>query len=407
MAEPVYITGVGVVSAFGDSRDTFRESLMSGASGIATSAEFEAAGCRSVLASRVTKFDPARWISPMKLRRMDESTPFALVAIQQAMEEARYAVRAEGDDRTGVVLGTWSAGGQATNEYLAALFSGGPLGAPALLFNSTVANAAAGLAGLEFKLRGPNATISQKEASGLAAVATAVDLLRADRADAIAAGGMDAINAVFYRAHDQFGVMNPDRTFGHTAAPFGRSRTGFVMGEGGFGLWLERGTAWRDRGADCYAEILGIGVSSAAVPLNAWPDRPEPLVRTMRLAMKEAAVEPSDIGVVYASANASRVLDDTEARALSELFEGCSPVITSVKGALGESGVSGAAACAAAVLCGRAGVVPPIAGLSEVDPIARRLNLPTVQVVAPPGVTLVNSFASGGALVSAVFRMNR
>ena len=77
---------------------------------------------------------------------------------------------ADGDDRAGVVLGTYSAGGQATSEYLDALFSGGPSGAPALLFNSTVGNAAAGLAGLEFKLRGPNATISQKEASGLAAI---------------------------------------------------------------------------------------------------------------------------------------------------------------------------------------------------------------------------------------------
>jgi 3-oxoacyl-[acyl-carrier-protein] synthase II len=407
VAEPVCITGVGVVSAFGDSRETFRDALVSGASGIAPSAQFETAGCHSVLASHVSNFDPARWISPMKLRRMDQSAPFALVAIQQAMEEARYAVRAEGDERTGVVLGTYTAGGQATIEYLAALFSGGPTGAPALLFNSTVANAATGLAGLEFKLRGPNATISQKEASGLGAVATAVDLLRADRADAIAAGGMDAITDMFYRAHDQFRVMNPDRTFGGTTAPFARCRRGFVMGEGGFSLWLERGAAWRERGADAYAEILGIGVSSAAVPLNAWPDRPEPLVRTMRLAMKEAAVDPSDIGVVYASANATRVLDDTEARALSQVFDGYWPAVTSVKAALGESGASGAAACVAAVLCGRAGVVPPIAGLSEADPIARHLNLVTAQVACPPGLTLVNSFASGGALVSAVLRINR
>jgi 3-oxoacyl-[acyl-carrier-protein] synthase II len=343
----------------------------------------------------------------MKLRRMDQSAPFALVAIQQAMDEAHYVVRAEGDERAGVVLGTYTAGGQATTEYLAALFSGGPTGAPALLFNSTVANAATGLAGLEFKLRGPNATISQKEASGLGAIATAVDLLRADRADAIAAGGMDAITDMFYRAHDQFRVMNPDRTFGSTAAPFARCRRGFVMGEGGFGLWLERGAVWRERGAHAYAEILGIGASSAAVPLNAWPDRPEPLVRTMRLALEEAAVDPSDIGVVYASANASRVLDDTEARALSELFDGHSPAVTSVKAALGESGASGAAACVAAVLCGRAGVVPPIAGLREADPIARRLNLVTAQVTCPPGLTLVNSFASGGALVSIVLRINR
>jgi 3-oxoacyl-[acyl-carrier-protein] synthase II len=407
VADPVSITGVGVVSPFGDDREAFRDALLSGASGIAPSAQFEAFGCRSVLAARVAGFDPARWIPPMKLRRMDGSAPFALAAIRQAMDEARYAVVPEGDERTGVVVGTYTAGGQATNEYLAALFDGGPMGAPALLFNSTVANAAAGLAGLEFKLQGPNATISQKEASGLAAIASAVDLLRAGRADAIASGGMDALNDVFYRAHDQFEVMNAEAAFGSAAAPFDAGRSGFVLGEGGFGLWLERGDGWRARGARAYGEILGIGAASATVPLNAWPDRAGPLVRTMRLALEEAGVEPADIGVVYASANASRRLDEVEARAIGELFGSPTPVITSIKGALGESGASGAAACVAAVLCGREGAVPPIAGLSRPDAAAGGLNLARSRTAAPAGLTLVNSFASGGALVSAVLRIAR
>lgn len=406
MIEPVYITGVGVVSAFGDSPERFRDALLAGATGISPSAQFEAAGCRSLLAARVSQFDPARWISPMKLRRMDATGPFALVAVQQAMQQARYAVAPDGDDRAGVVLGTWSAGGQATNEYLAALFRGGPTGAPALLFNSTVANAAAGLAGLELKLRGPNATISQKEASGLAAITTAVDLLRAGRADAIATGGMDALYDIFFRTHDRFRVMSTATAFGPDVAPFSRCRRGFVMGEGGFGLWLERGSAWRDRGARCLAEIVGVGASSAAVPVNRWPDRHEPLVRTMRHALDEAGLRPSDIDVVYASANASRELDDTEARALIALFEGRSPIVTSVKSALGEFGASGSAACVAAILCGGAGQVPPIAGLTEIDPVAASLRIATGGATPAGPMVLVNSFASGGALFSAVLRVH-
>lgn len=406
VTDPVCITGIGVVSAFGDSREAFRDALLSGSTGVAPSPRFESAGCRSVLASRVTNFDPARWISPMKLRRMDESGPFALVAIQQAMEEARYAVAPEGNDRAGVVLGTYSAGGQATNEYLAALFRGGPSGAPALLFNSTVSNAAAGLAGLEFKLRGPNVTISQKEASGLAAIATAVEVIRHGRADAVAAGGMDVSYDIFFRAHDRFRVMNDATTFGESAAPFSRRRRGFVMGEGGFGLWLERNDRWKARGARCYGEILGIGATSVAVPLNAWPDRPGPLVRTMRMALDEAGLLPSDVNVVYASANATAVLDEVEAKALAELFAGAVPVVTSIKAALGEFGASGSAACVAAVLCGAAGHVPPIAGLSDIDPAATGLRLATSTVACPGPVTLINSFASGGALFSAVIRLH-
>jgi 3-oxoacyl-[acyl-carrier-protein] synthase II len=178
------------------------------------------------------------------------------------------------------------------------------------------------------------------------------------------------------------------------------------MGEGGFALWLERGDGWRGRGARSLAEILGIGASSTAVALNAWPDRPEPLVRTMQMALDEAGVAATDVDVVYASANGSQVLDAVESRALSQLFAGCSPVVTSLKGALGECGCSGSAACVVAVLCGAAGRVPPVAGLEEVDAEAASLRIATAAMASPGPTVLVNSFASGGALFSAVLRVS-
>jgi len=337
----------------------------------------------------------------MKLRRMDTTGPYALVALRQAMEAARYSVTGEGDDRAGIVLGTYSAGGQATSEYLESLFRGGPTGAPALLFNSTVGNAAAGLAGLEYKLCGPNATISQKEASGLAAIASAVDLLRLGRADCIGAGGMDAIYDIFYRAHDRFHVMSDASSFDDSLAPFSRSRRGFVLGEGGFVLWLTRGV---ERGC---GEILGTAGASAVCAVNGWPLDPEPLVRTMSLALEDAGLCASDVDVVYASANATRGLDNVEARALVTLFGGSRTIVTSIKGAIGESGASGAAACVAAVLCGLAGRVPAIAGLRDADPIAGPLRLADTNLEAPGEIVLVNSVASGGAVFTVVLRIPR
>ena len=404
MTRPIAITGLGVVSPLGDSPAQFRDALLEGLSAIVPDPKFAAFGCRSTLAARVAGFDAAAWIPPMKLRRMDATGPFALVALRQAMEHAGYAVTADGDPRTGIVLGTYSAGGQATSEYLDALFKGGPSGAPALLFNSTVGNAAAGLAGLEYKLCGPNATISQKEASGLGAIVTAADLLRLDRADAVGAGGMDAIFDTFYRAHDRFGVMSDRAAFDDSHAPFSASRAGFVMGEGGYILWLEPGK--EDR-RSCAGEILGTGAASAPCPLNAWPLDPEPIARTMALAIEDAGLTPADVHVVYASANATSGLDAVEARALVELFGPSRPAITSIKGAIGESGASGAAACAAAALCGAIGKVPPIAGLRRIDPAARTLALATSAVDAPGEIALVNSVASGGALFSVVLRTPR
>jgi 3-oxoacyl-[acyl-carrier-protein] synthase II len=338
---------------------------------------------------------------------MDPTGVLAVVALRQAIEDAGYPRRPEGDDDAGVVIGTYSAGGHATSEYLQALFRGGPTAASALLFNSTVGNAAASLAGLEFKLRGPNATISQKEGSGLAAIVTATEFLRHERAVALAAGGIDAINEPFYKAHDRFRVMAAASRPSDVRGPFDRARSGFVMGEGAFALWLERADRAHARGARPYGEILGVGSAGAAVSINQWPDRTEPLVRTMRLALDDAGTPPAAIHVVYASANGTEALDAIEAAALVELFGATGPVVTSIKGAIGEFGASGAASAVAALLCGREGRVPPIVGFHQADPGNGDLRIAANSTPAAGPLVLVNSFASGGALFSAVIRANR
>lgn len=338
----------------------------------------------------------------MKLRRMDATASYAVVATQQALEDANYPRDGGGRDEVGVVLGTYTAGGQSSSEYLRALHQGGAMGAPALLFSSTVANAPASLAGLEFKLRGPNMTVSQKEASGLAAVVYGTDLLRQGRASAVAVGGIDAIYEVFFKVHDRFGVMSRADTLALCRGPFDRERAGFVMGEGGFVILLEHQPDLASRGCEPYGEVLGTGASSAAVAINQWPDRPEPLARTMRLAIEDAGLSPQDIDVVYASANGTVPLDLVEARALQQVFPSGDPLVTSIKGAVGECGASGAASCVAALLCGAVRQVPPIVGLASVDEATVHLRLARTPQATPGPVVLVNSVGSGGSLFSVV-----
>lgn len=399
MSAPVLVDGVGVVSALGATHDEFRRGLLAGLSAIAPVASFSTAECRTSLAAEIPAFTPSTWVSPMKLRRLDRTGVYALAIARLALEDAGVTLRADGHDDHGVVLGTWTAGGQSTQIFLDALFRGGPSAAPALLFDSTVGNSAASLVGMEFKLRGPNVTVSHKEASGLSAIVAAVDHLREGRATALLAGGVDAVYETFFKGHDGFAVMSPEPAFSAALAPFDSSRRGFVIGDGGFGLWLRAASAADDSAR--HGVILGVAASSAAVPVNAWPDNVEPLTRTMRLAIADAGLTPRDIHVVYASANATEVLDRAEARALTSLF-GDGPVVTSIKGALGEAGANGAAACAAAVLC--RDMVPPIAGLQTPLADARALRLALTALPAPGPHVLVNGFASGGALFSAVLR---
>ena len=402
MQRALRVSGIGVVSAFGTSHAAFRDALLEGRSGIAPLIGFETSDCRTTLAAQVTDFEPTKWVAPMKARRLDRTGVYALALARLVLEDAQLAPLPDGDDRSGVVLGTWTAGGQSTQQYLDAFFRRGPASAPALLFDSTVGNSAASLAGMEYKLRGPNVTVSHKEASGLGAIVCAAELLRTDRARGLLAGGVDAVFETFFKAHDGFGVMSGDASVSSRLSPFDCERAGFVLGEGAFGLWLEQSD---DRPGGHGEEVLGVSAAGAAVRLNLWPDKSEPLVRTMRLALEDAGLSAGDGDVVYASANARAGLDATEADALSQLFGGRRAVITSVKGALGEFGASGGAACAAALLCGRQGRVPPIAGLSNPIPVAARLNLVREAVDAPGPIVLVNSVASGGALFSVVLRV--
>ena len=399
----VFVSGIGVVSALGTTHTSFRDALLAGRTAIAPVTGFAVDDCRSMLAAEIAHFDPTAWVAPMKLRRLDRTGVYALAVASLAIADAQVSLSPDGHDDVGVVLGTWSAGGQSTQLFLEALHRQGPTGAPAILFDSTVGNSAASLVGLEYKLRGPNLTISHKEASGLAAIVTAVDHIREGRARSLFAGGVDGIFETFFKGHDRFGVMSRESLVSHACAPFDAGRSGFVFGEGGFGLWLASEPPVGD--AHGHGEILGVSASSAAVPVNRWPDNPAPLVRTMRLALADAGVEPSDVGVVYASANASERLDHVEAAALAEVFGNAGPIVTSVKGAIGEFGAVGAASCAAALLCGHARQVPPIANLGQADDVARGLRLAVTRHEAPGPIVLVNGFASGGALFSIVLRV--
>ena len=400
MTRRVVITGLGLVSPLGTTPAAFREDLLNGRSGVTAITSFDTSTCASRRAACVTGFDATAWIPPMKLRRMDDTSRYAVVIARQALDDAAYPLVADGDERVGVILGTFTAGGQPTAEYLTALHAGGAGGAPALLFNSTVGNAPASLAGLEYKLRGPNITIGLKEASSLSAIVTATDTLRLGRASAVVSGGVDAIFEIFFRVHDRFKVLASDD---RPCAPFDAGSSGFVLGEGGYALLLEDESSCERRGAHRYADLLGVGAASAAVSINQWPDKPAPLVRAMRAALDDAHLAADSIGVVYASANGATQLDDLEARALGEIFGRRRPVVTSLKGAIGESGASGAASCIAAVVCGAE--APPIHAIDRIAPSAADLNIAvTRQPVASP-YALVNSVASGGAVFSVVLRI--
>jgi 3-oxoacyl-[acyl-carrier-protein] synthase II len=308
-------------------------------------------------------------------------------------------------ERTGIVLGTNSAGILPVAEFLGTIHAGGGAAAPPILFPYTVANAPASQCALHLDLRGPNLTIVQKEGSSCGAIATACRILASGGADAFVAGGADDLGPQLYEAYDRVGVLSRDaRGSGGVeegCRPFDLRRNGVVLGEGACFLLLEPESAARARGARPLAIVEGVALGRAPVAPHGIPRDPAPLARTIRRAIESAGATPGDLGAVFASASGSPLLDAVEAAALRIAFEGAPPPAVSVRGAIGESGAGGAASAAATSFALESGRLPGTAGLALPDP-ALGLDVTAGVRELPRARVLVTGFSSGGSAAALV-----
>ena len=399
------VTGLGCISGFGVGVEAFGQGLFSGQVAYGPIKDFDTGATRAHVAGHVDSFDPAAFIAPAKLRRIDRVGQLSIACCKLALEDAKL-LGADMIDaaEVGIVLGSATAGLHTLVGYLDRLQDEGPSGASALDFSNTVGNAAASLCGIEFGLRGINVTVGQKEASACAAIAHAASVLQAGRARAMITGGVDDFERTFFTVYDQFKALATDTGAGEVSRPFDRRRNGFVLGCGAFLVVLESSESAATRGATPLAHLAGSASTSALCGLHAWPSEPSELVRCMREALAQAGVSPDEVSVVFASANSSRQLDRVEAEALEEVFGRSGVPVVAVKGALGECGAAAAAGFVAAVLALRDRVIPPTSGFEVGDPDCSVDVRSTARPLDPrkPPVALVNSFASGGNNVSLV-----
>jgi 3-oxoacyl-[acyl-carrier-protein] synthase II len=411
MRERVFITGIGCISPFGIGMAALADALASGAPGVIPITAFDHSSCHSHQAALIQRFDPAAFIPPLKLRRIDAVGRLALACARLLFDDAGSAPGNGSGDDVGVSLGTSSAGLDSIVEYLKGLTDHGPTGVPALIFSNTVSNAAASLCAIEYALRGPNVTFNQREASSLAAIAYAAGMIGDGQIGSMVSGGVDRVDETFFKVIDRFRALSPMR--GHArggagcseeaARPFDRRHNGFVLGEGGFVLLLESEGAAGRRHLPPYGELLGMGMTASTTPANHWPTDGTGLARAMRMAIAEAGRTPDEIAAVFATANGSPRLDRLEACAIEETFGDRRIPVVSLKGALGDCGASGAAAVVAGLAAAARGELPPTAGFAVADP-ACRVHVSAGARPFGGDIFLVNSVASGGTNCSVVVR---
>ena len=318
--------------------------------------------------ARCDGFSPQPEIPPMKARRFDRGSQFAIVSCLEAIREANYDIGAA-PEAIGIAMGTGSAGAGALTEFLRVLFRESPEAAPPFHFPNTVANAPASQVSIELKIFGPNVTITQKDPSALNALLYSALALDSGRARAMLSAGVDEWNPIYALGFDRVSALRGSR----------RS-SGIVQGEGGFALLLEQEESARARGARPLARLTGIAV--AGVPSEPYKFAPDPsaVERTIRGALDDAGAKPHEIGLCLPSRNGVAEMDRAEGDVLRAVF-GAPPRSMFVKDAIGEMAASGAGQLVAAT---------------------RAIADPAGPFSAGPRKALVNSFGAGGNFLAAV-----
>lgn len=273
-----------------------------------------------------------------------------------------------------------------------------------ILVPNTVMNAPAGHTSIELGFGGINSTVNHREASAETAIVSAAAEIQKGTADIMLTGGTDIISEFFFNVLINFKALSPIDGGVEGARPFDVSRNGPVIGEGSGILCLEAMEHADARGASPYCEVVGWGMSASPSPPTDWPSDPKGPVLAIQRALESAGITPGDIDYISASANGGRKLDQLEAEAILQVFgmDAQRPLISSIKGAVGESFSSGGTRTAATAISIKEKVIPPTLGLTtplKPLPIVSGKNKETTICFG-----LVNGFSSGGTFVAIVVK---
>lgn len=403
------ITGLGPVTPIGIGKDQFFSGLRGGESAVRRIAAFDASSLRTQIAAEVADFDPAAYLDPKHLRRMDRFSQFAMVASRLAVEDARLDTNSEDPQRIGVCIGS-ALGGIAFAEQQHGVFASQGLRA----VDPSVALSVFGGAGgcnvaIAMGATGPVTCNSNSCASGTIALGEALELIRRDRADVVLAGGSEApLAPLCFGAFALIRAMSGRNDDPQRACrPFDANRDGFVMGEGAAVLVVEELDHALNRGAHIYAEIAGCGLSNDAYHMTAPRPDGSSAAQAMSVALADADVSPADIDYINAHGSSTPMNDRTETLAIKRVFGDAAPriPISSTKGhhahALGATGSFEAAACALAV---ERSFIPPTLNHETPDPECDLDYTPNVGRDMPVRTILKNSFGFGGINACLVMR---
>lgn len=412
MNRRVVVTGLGVISPIGNDVDTYWKKLLEGECGIDCIQAFPVDDLPSKVAGEVKDFEPSDYeIEPSFSRRQDKFTLYAVAAAWQAMKQSGLSADEGGNispDRLGVYVGS-GVGGFATQvrETEKMLKEGARWVSP-LFIPTMISNIAAGNIAIRNNACGPCLPVSTACATSTHTIGEAYRAIRHGYADAIIAGGSEAVViplaiAGFANAKALSKVEDPKRA----SLPFNKNRAGFVLGEGAAILVLEEYEHALARGAEILAEICGYGNTCDAYHVTAPRPDGSTQAKAIRMALDEAGYTSDDVIYINAHGTGTQLNDVTETASFKLALgdDAYKAHISSTKGHTGHLlGAAGAVEAVASVLALKYGVVPPTLGLDETDPECNLNYTPIVPVKAALTMAISDSLGFGGHNACIAFR---
>ena len=409
MKRRVVITGIGAVTPIGSTVDGLWEGLRREKSAVASVTRFDPSIFKSHNAAEVNDFVATDWLERKRAKRLDRYGHFSVATAQMAIADAGLNLQTEDREQIGSTMGSALGGLQFAEGQLDLYLREGIRSVDPMLALCVFGGAASCNIAIELGVSGPNTTNAMSCASGTLAVGEGFRLIRDGYADVMITGGAEApLAPLCFGAFSIIRAMSTrNEDPGTSSRPFDRDRDGFVMGEGAAVLILEEYERAVARGAKIYAEVAGFGFTNDAYHMTAPRPDGSQAARSMRLALRDAHVEPHEVQYINAHGSSTPLNDPTETKAIKDVFgdSAYSLSISGTKGYYGHAlGASGAIEAAISALAIEREWLPPTVNLSIADEACDLNFLPGTGQGHRVEHVLTNSFGFGGINAALVLR---
>lgn len=407
----VVITGLGALTPIGNNVPDFWNNMKAGKSGAAPITKFDTSKFKTTFACEVKGYNPADHFDVKEIRKYDPFSQYALVAVREAVSDARINFEELNRDRIGVIWGSGNGGIQTfqdqMKEYCAG--DGTPRFTPFFIPRILV-DIASGIISMEYGLRGINYCAVSACATSNTAMIDAFNYIKWGKANMIITGGSEAaVNEAAIGGFSSAQALSKRNDSYETASrPFDVTRDGFVMGEGAGAIILEEYEHAVARGAKIYAEVVGGGMAADAYHLTGTHPEGDGAVLGMEEALRDAEITPDQIDYVNMHATSTPQGDNSELIALRRVFGEKSDLsVSGTKSMTGHLlGAAGAVEAISCILAIRDSVVPPTINTTEIEPEFKDLyDFPLGKGKAKEiNYAMSNTFGFGGHIATVIFK---